>query len=280
MKLPQIVIDDLVRRTLFEDLGHGHDSTTQALIPANTNGTLVMRAREAGILAGKDIAAAAFRLFDPSLTVTSHLEDSQALKPEDAILTVEGSAASILSAERTALNFMTHLSGVATQTARYVEATSGTKASITCTRKTLPGLRAVQKYAVRTGGGKNHRFGLDDGILIKDNHIALAGGIGPAIERAHKNAGHMVKIEIEVDTLEQLESALGHDIDAVMLDNMGHNNLHQAVSLIDGRVLAEASGGVNLDTVRGIAESGVDIISVGALTHSVTALDIGLDISI
>lgn len=280
MNLPQIVIEDVVRRALLEDLGHGHDSTTQALIPANQNGRLVMKAREAGILAGADIAVAAFKLVDENLNIIKHLEDGLALEEGNEIISVEGTAQSILTAERVALNFMTHLSGIASETARYVKETENTKADITCTRKTLPGLRAVQKYAVRCGGGKNHRFGLDDGILIKDNHIALAGGVTQAIERARKNAGHMTKIEIEVDHFDQLHEALEQNIDAVLLDNMGHNKLHEAVGIIDGRAIAEASGGINLDTVRSIAESGVDIISVGALTHSVTALDIGLDIKL
>lgn len=280
MKLPQIVIEDFVRRALLEDLGHGHDSTTQALIPEGRAGRLVMRAREAGVLAGSDISRTAFTLFDAGLHVTIHAEDGSALTAGQEILTVEGSAQSILSAERTALNFMTHLSGIATETAKYVAAVQGTNASIVCTRKTLPGLRAVQKYAVRMGGGKNHRFGLDDGILIKDNHIALAGGVAQAITLARRNAGHMVKIEVEVDNFGQLEEALTHNIDAVLLDNMGPEKLREAVRLIGGRALAEASGGINLQTVGAIAQSGVDLISVGALTHSVKALDIGLDIDV
>lgn len=280
MRLPQIIIEDIVRRALLEDLGHGHDSTTQALIPEGRAGRLVMRAREAGILAGGDISRAAFLLFDSNLQVTIHAADGSTLAKGQEILSVEGSAQSILSAERTALNFMTHLSGIATETAKYVAATAGTKASIVCTRKTLPGLRAVQKYAVRMGGGKNHRFGLDDGILIKDNHIALAGGVAAAIEQARRYGGHMLKIEIEVDTLRQLEEALAHKIDAVLLDNMSTAMLREAVGIIDGRALAEASGGVTLKTAGAIAQTGVDIISVGALTHSVTALDIGLDIDV
>ncbi len=280
MDIPQIIIEDIVGRALREDLGHGHDSTSQALIPEGQSGTLVMKAREAGCLAGVDVAACAFRLFDDSLAITRHREDGAALKEGDDILSVKGAARSILGAERTALNFMSHMSGIASTTAKYVQAVSGTKAAIACTRKTLPGLRAVQKYAVRIGGGKNHRFGLDDGILIKDNHIALAGGVAQAIKRARENAGHMVKIEMEIDDLGQLEEALTHHIDAVLLDNMAPDILRQAVDLIDGRALAEASGGVTLETVKAIAQSGVDVISVGALTHSVTALDIGLDVAV
>ncbi len=279
MSLPQIILEDLVRRTLLEDLGHGHDATSEALIPAERSGKLVMKARQPGILAGIDLSQTAFRLMDADLQITPHIKDGASLAPGSDILTVEGPARAILSAERTALNFMTHLSGIATETGRYVAETEGTKAAIVCTRKTLPGLRAVQKYAVRMGGGKNHRFGLDDGILIKDNHVALAGGVGPAIEQARRHAGHMIKIEIEVDELGQLEEALAHKIDAVLLDNMTPNMLRQAVEMIDGRAVAEASGGITLATVRAVAESGVDLISVGALTHSVTSLDIGLDIA-
>ncbi len=280
MKLPQIVIDEFVRRALLEDLGHGHDATTQALIPETRTGGLVMRAREAGVLAGTEFSRTAFALFDDSLKITIHSPDGSKITKGQNILTVEGNAQSILSAERTALNFMIHLSGIASETAKYVAETSGTKASIACTRKTLPGLRAAQKYAVRMGGGKNHRFGLDDGILIKDNHIALAGGIAQAVGMARKNAGHMAKIEVEVDDLAQLEEALRHKIDAVLLDNMPPEKLREAVGIINGRALAEASGGVTLQTVRSIAETGVDIISAGALTHSVRALDIGLDIDV
>lgn len=280
ISLPQIVIDDAVRRALLEDLGHGHDSTAQALIPSGQTGRLAMKARQAGRLAGIDSAEAAFRLFDGALSIQKLAEDGDELAPGQTILSVEGAARSILGAERTALNFMSHLSGIATETARYVRAVAGTKAAIVCTRKTLPGLRALQKYAVRAGGGKNHRFGLDDGILIKDNHIALTGGVGQAIARARANAGHMVRIEIEIDTLDQLAEALAHKIDVVLLDNMDCVSLREAVGMIAGRALAEASGGVSLETVRGIAETGVDVISVGALTHSVRALDIGLDVDV
>jgi len=280
MNLSPVLIDDLVRRALREDFGHGHDSTTQALIPADRQGRLVMVAREDGVLAGSDIAQAAFHVMDATLDVTEHISDGNILKKGDQIISVEGAAQSILSAERVALNFMSHLSGIASATALYVAAVQGTKTSIACTRKTLPGLRAVQKYAVRMGGGRNHRFGLDDGILIKDNHIAIAGSIADAIAQARSHSGHMVKIEIEVDTLDQLKDALAHRIDAVLLDNMPPEILKKAVAMIDGRALAEASGGITLDTVPAIAAAGVDLISVGALTHSVTALDIGLDIHI
>ncbi len=285
MLLPRIVIDDLVRRALLEDLGHGVDVTTQSLIPPDLRGVLVMQAREDGVLAGVEVAAAAFAVFDPALVVARHRQDGARLKAGDAIVTISGNAQSILSAERVALNFMSHMSGIATNTARYVATIAGTKAAITCTRKTMPGLRAVQKYAVRMGGGRNHRFGLDDGILIKDNHIAIAGGIEPAIAAARSNAGHMVKIEVEVDTLAQLDEALNHPIDAVLLDNMRGDILREAVALVQRRknsrnILCEASGGITFDALPAIAASGVDLISVGALTHSVQALDIGLDVTL
>jgi nicotinate-nucleotide pyrophosphorylase (carboxylating) len=238
-----------------------------------------MRARQAGVLAGLPCAIAAFRLLDADLAVDLHKADGDAVEAGEAILTVSGRAATILTTERTALNFVTLLSGVATETRRHVEAVRGTRANIVCTRKTLPGLRALQKYAVRMGGGRNHRFGLGDGILIKDNHIAMAGGIAGAIALARRNAGHMVKIEIEVDTLSQLQEVLGvGGVDSVLLDNMTPDQMREAVAMVAGRIATEASGTVNLDTVRAIAETGVDLISIGALTHSVTALDIGLDI--
>jgi nicotinate-nucleotide pyrophosphorylase (carboxylating) len=238
-----------------------------------------MRARRGGVLAGLPCAMAAFRLLDAELAVDVHKSDGDAVEEGDAILSVAGRATAILTAERTALNFVTLLSGVASETRRYVEAVHGTRANITCTRKTIPGLRALQKYAVRMGGGHNHRFGLSDGILIKDNHIAIAGGLAEAIALAHRNAGHMVKIEIEVDTLAQLQEVLGAGgVDSVLLDNMALDQLREAIAMVAGRMATEASGAVNLDTVRAIAETGVDLISIGALTHSVTALDIGLDI--
>ncbi|MBU0858863.1 MAG: carboxylating nicotinate-nucleotide diphosphorylase [Alphaproteobacteria bacterium] len=277
MNVHPLVTEDIVRAALREDLGHGHDITASALIPADLSGKVVMRARQDGVIAGIDIAMQAFMLCDPSLEVTTHIRDGEAIKAGQDILYVEGPARSIVTAERTALNFISHMSGIATQTRRYVDAVKGTKAAIVCTRKTAPGLRAIQKYAVRAGGGKNHRFGLDDGLLIKDNHIALAGGVRIAIERARAVAGHMVRIELEVDTLVQLEEALSCGIDAVLLDNMTPDQLRAAVKLTAGRAVTEASGRVNLDTVRAVAESGVDMISVGALTHSVTILDIGLD---
>lgn len=267
-----------IHQALIEDLGHGHDITSQATIPEGQQMKAVIRARENGVLAGIECAEIAFHLVDKNLQLTRHAEDGNLITDKQDILTIEGNARSILMAERVALNFTSHLSGIASETARYVEAVKGTNASIVDTRKTLPNLRALQKYAVRMGGGKNHRFGLDDAILIKDNHIASAGGV-TAVLNACKNAGHMVKIEIEVDTLEQLDAVLNHGgADIVLLDNMAPETLKKAVEMVDGRLTTEASGGVNIDTVRSIAESGVDLISIGALTHSVKVFDFGLDI--
>jgi nicotinate-nucleotide pyrophosphorylase (carboxylating) len=280
VSLSPLIVEESVRNALLEDLGYGLDVTTDALVPGTKTGKAVMRARRRGILAGLPCAIAAFRLLDAELAVDVHKSDGDAVEEGDDILSVAGRAATILTAERTALNFVTLLSGVASETRRYVEAVQGTRAKITCTRKSVPGVRALQKYAVRMGGGHNHRFGLSDGILIKDNHIAMAGGIAEAIALARRNAGHMVKIEIEVDTLAQLQEVLGTGgVDSVLLDNMKPDQLREAVTMVAGGMATEASGAVNLDTVRAIAETGVDLISVGALTHSVTALDIGLDIN-
>jgi nicotinate-nucleotide pyrophosphorylase (carboxylating) len=281
VSLSPLIVEAAARRALLEDLGHGLDVTTDALVPAGKTGTAVMRARRAGVLAGLPCAVAAFRLLDADLAVDLHKADGETLEAGDDILAVSGRAATILTAERTALNFVTLLSGVATQTRRYVEAVRGTHAKIICTRKTLPGLRALQKDAVRMGGGRNHRFGLSDGILIKDNHIAMAGGIGEAIALARTSVGHMVKIEVEVDTLDQLREVMAAGgVDSVLLDNMTPEQMREAVAMVAGRFATQASGNVCLDTVRAIAETGVDLISVGALTHSGTALDIGLDIDI
>ncbi|HEY8192187.1 MAG TPA: carboxylating nicotinate-nucleotide diphosphorylase [Alphaproteobacteria bacterium] len=275
------LVKEAVSRALIEDLGGGEDVTTAATIPENRPAKAVMRARETGIFCGTALALESFRQADLSLKVTLHIKDGAALSPGMDILTVTGGARGIMVGERTALNFCTHLSGIATLTNKYVQAVAGTKAAIMCTRKTLPGLRALQKYAVACGGGKNHRFGLYDAVLIKDNHIAVTGGVGPAIEKALAYpAGRKIKIETEVDTLEQLAEALKYKIDVVLLDNMKPEMLKQAVAMAAGKCLTEASGGVNLQTVRAIAESGVDMISIGALTHSVPALDIGLDIDV
>jgi nicotinate-nucleotide pyrophosphorylase (carboxylating) len=234
-------------------------------------------ARQPGVVAGLDYALTAFRLIDPDIQVHVERPDGTRLKPGDLIATVSGSARGILTAERTALNFLCHLSGVASATRSIADAIAGTKAQVCCTRKTMPGLRAAQKYAVRVGGGSNHRFGLDDAVLIKDNHVAIAGGVRPAVERARAGVGHLVKIELEVDTLAQLEEAMALRVDAVLLDNMGPDMLRQAVAMVDGRAVTEASGRIRADTAPAIAASGVDLLSAGWLTHSATALDLGLD---
>ncbi|MCB1563445.1 MAG: carboxylating nicotinate-nucleotide diphosphorylase [Alphaproteobacteria bacterium] len=279
--LSHTVIETIVRAALEEDLGAtGFDATSEFVIPAQAQGQALLRARQSGVLAGLIPALTAFSLIDGDMDMTIHAQDGDTLEAGQAIATIEGPARALLTAERTALNLLTHMSGIASLTARYVEEIKGTGATICDTRKTLPGLRTLQKYAVRMGGGSNHRFGLGDAILIKDNHIALAGGsIGEALDRAGLLAGHTLKIEIEVDTLEQLEDVLEHGgADIVMLDNMDVKTLVKAVKLVDGRMTTEASGGVSLDTVRAIAETGVDYISAGSLTHSAPALDIGLDI--
>ena len=279
MSVHHLIIDDIVKRGLLEDLGHGHDITSLATVPAGTTGSAVMLARESGVISGVDVVVSVFRQTDSAILIKPLKHDGQHIEENDKIIEFEGDARGILTAERTALNLICHMSGIATETARYVAAVAGTGAQIVCTRKTLPGLRPLQKYAVKCGGGANHRFGLDDAILIKDNHIAYAGGIDKAIENAKKHAGHMVKIEVEVDTLDQLETALGYDIDVVLLDNMRGGTLRSAVDMAkDKDVLTEASGGIDFTTIRAVAESGVDMISVGALTHSVKVFDIGLDI--
>jgi len=280
MRLPQHLITAAVAGALAEDLGLAGDITTNAVIPADAVASAVFAARKPGVIAGVDVAAAAFHYLDPNVKFEILASDGVRVESGTKIARVSGSARALLSAERVALNFLGRLSGIATLTRRYVDAVAGTRAQIVDTRKTTPGLRALEKYAVRAGGGMNHRIGLFDAVLIKDNHIAVAGGIGPAIAAARAHVGHMVKIEVEVDTLEQLAEALEHQIDAVLLDNMTPDQLAEAVRLVNGRAITEASGGVNLDTVRAIAEAGVDLISVGALTHSATVLDVGLDIEI
>lgn len=275
--LPNVMLEPLVRTALLEDLGRAGDITTDAIVPAEAHAVTALVARQKGVVAGLDLARIAFRLVDPRIEFMIERPDGSALQPGDVIATVSGPARGILTAERIALNFLCHLSGIASATAAVVEAVRGHKARITCTRKTMPGLRAVQKYALRVGGGANHRFGLDDGILIKDNHIAVAGGIRPAVERARAAIGHMVKIEVEVDTLAQLEEALGVGVDAVLLDNMTPTQLTDAVRMVDGRAITEASGRITPATAPAVAASGVDLISIGWLTHSATVLDIGLD---
>ena len=286
MKLPKsdlvplspLLYESVVRAALAEDLGRAGDITTDSIIPSDAMLEAVISTRSPGRIAGLYLAEATFRLLDPRVDFQTRRPDGSDAEPGDVLAEVAGPARAILSGERVALNFVGHLSGIATATREIVAAVNGYRARVTCTRKTTPGLRAVEKYAVRAGGGCNHRFGLDDGILIKDNHIAVAGGIAPAIERARQYAGHMSKIEVEVDTLEQLEEVLAADADAVLLDNMPLTTLRQAVEMIDGRIIAEASGSVTAKTAPGIAATGVDIISAGWLTHSAPTLDIGLDV--
>ncbi len=275
--LAPLMIEPLVRAALLEDLGRAGDITTDAIVPAEARAQTELVARQPGVIAGVDLAALAFRLMDPAIAVEIERPDGTRVKPGDRIATISGPTRGILSAERVALNFLCHLSGVATATATLVEAVKGHKARICCTRKTMPGMRAVQKHAVRMGGGMNHRFGLDDAVLIKDNHVAAAGGIKPAILAARAHVGHLVKIEVEVDTLDQLGQALAVGVDAVLLDNMPPDTLRQAVRMIDGRALAEASGRITPATAPAIAAAGVDLISAGWLTHSAATLDIGLD---
>lgn len=277
--LSNLLIEKHVRAALEEDLGHGRDVTSEALIPKSEIAKASFIAREDGVLAGLMVALSTFSLVSPDFDMIIHAQDGDKLEAGFTIADVEGPARSLLTAERVALNFMSHMSGVASYTNRFVSKIEGLDAEICDTRKTIPGLRAFQKYAVSMGGGANHRFGLDDAILIKDNHIAVAGGIAQALDQAHLMAGHTLKIEIEVDTLEQLEQVLASGkADIVMLDNMRVDTLKQAIEMVQGKIITEASGGVNLDTVRPIAETGVDYISIGALTHSTPALDIGLDI--
>ena len=277
--LPDIVIEPIVRLALAEDLGRGGDITTDAVIPQDTQMTGDFRARDGGVAAGYDAANLALRLIDATTEWSAHTPEGIVFESGSPLITINGSARSILTAERVMLNFIGPLSGVASLTRQYVDAINGTRARIVCTRKTRPGFRALEKRAVRLGGGVNHRLGLDDAILIKDNHIAAAGGVNAALTRARAAVGHLRAIEIEVDTLDQLNEVLRDPPDAILLDNMDTATLREAVGRIDGRAKAEASGGVTLKTVRSIAETGVDYISVGALTHSAVNLDIGLDYS-
>ena len=276
--LHPLTYEPIVRAALAEDLGRAGDITTDSIIPADAVATARLAARKDGRVAGLEVALAAFRTLDPAVEISVEHGDGSDVPPGGTIATVTGRARALLTAERTALNIMGRLSGIATATRALVREVEGTRARIVCTRKTTPGLRILEKHAVRLGGGFNHRFGLDDAVLIKDNHIAVAGGIRPAVERVRANIGHMVKVEVEVDTLEQLEDLLTLPVDVVLLDNMGPDTLRRAVAMVDGRMVTEASGNVTLDTVRAIAESGVDMISVGWLTHSAPNLDIGLDI--
>jgi nicotinate-nucleotide pyrophosphorylase (carboxylating) len=278
--LNPLLIEDSVRRALDEDLGRAGDITTTATIPASAGARAVIASREAGVIAGLPLAQAAFHMIAPGLRFTALVGDGGHVNPGDVVAEIEGSARAVLSAERVALNFLGRLSGIASLTNRFVQQVTGTECRIVCTRKTTPGLRAFEKYAVRCGGGFNHRYGLDDAVLIKDNHIAVAGGVAAALRAAKAAVGHLVKIEIEVDTLIQLREVLAEGADVVLLDNMSVETLREAVALVEGAMLTEASGGVNLDSVAAIARTGVDMVSVGALTHSPRVLDLGLDIQV
>jgi nicotinate-nucleotide pyrophosphorylase (carboxylating) len=275
--LPTLLVEPLVRQALIEDLGRAGDITTDAIAPLDCTAKTVMAARQEGVIAGLDLAAIAFRLMDPAVRFKPVLADGAHVAPGATVAIVEGPARGILSAERVSLNFVSRLSGIASATARLAAAVSHTKARIVCTRKTTPLIRSIEKYAVRAGGGANHRFGLDDAALIKDNHVAIAGGVAEAIRRVRAHVGHLVKIEVEVDTLDQLEEALGIGVDAVLLDNMSLDDLRRAVTMIGGRAISEASGRVTLEVAPLIAATGVDLISIGWLTHSAPILDVGLD---
>ncbi|MDP1582909.1 MAG: carboxylating nicotinate-nucleotide diphosphorylase [Bradyrhizobium sp.] len=277
--LSPLAIEEAVQRALAEDLGRAGDITSIATIPETTRARAILIARQSGVIAGLPLAVATFQRLTPDIGILAHFRDGATVASGAQVLTISGPARAVLAGERTALNFVGRLSGIATLTADYVRHAAGTQLRICCTRKTTPGLRALEKYAVRCGGGFNHRFGLDDAILIKDNHIAVVGGVRPVLERARTHIGHLVKIEIEVDTLAQLREVLDTGLaDVVLLDNMDTATLTEAVKLAGGRVVLEASGGVTLDSVATIAATGVDYASVGALTHSAPNFDVALDI--
>jgi nicotinate-nucleotide pyrophosphorylase (carboxylating) len=277
--LNPLEIDSAVTRALAEDLGRAGDVTSTATVPEGTRARAIVVAREAGSISGLPLVEAALRKLDPAVTITAHVRDGTAVAAKTELMSIEGDARPVLSAERVSLNFLGHLSGVATAAATFVKLISHTKARVCCTRKTTPGLRALEKYAVRCGGGFNHRFGLDDAILIKDNHIAVAGGIAAVLKRARAVAGHLVKIEIEVDTLDQLREVLAvGGADVALLDNMSPADLRKAVDMVAGRLVLEASGGITHKSAAAIAETGVDYLSSGAITHSAPNLDVALDI--
>ncbi len=275
--LPEILVEPIVRNALLEDLGRAGDLTTDAITPRSAVMSGRIAARQPGTIAGTDTAVLAFRLLEPSIECSVESPDGTQVRAGDSVIGLKGSARAILSAERVALNFISQLSGVATATALLVEAVRPHKARVVCTRKTIPGLRTLQKHAVRIGGGANHRFGLDDAVLIKDNHVAIAGGIRPAIERVRRSIGHLVKIEVEVDTLAQLEEVLKIGADAVLLDNMTPEQMSEAVRMVGGRAITEASGRITPANANAIAAAGVDLISAGWITHSAPVLDLGLD---
>ena len=278
--LPKIMIEEAVRAALLEDLGLAGDVTSDATIPVSATAKAVMNSRENGVISGIEIAKTAFEQIDPTVKFKALVKDGDTVKPGQDVARITGPARSLLSAERVALNYICHLSGIATYTAEFAKRIAHTKAKVCCTRKTIPGLRAFEKYAVKCGGGSNHRFGLDDAILIKDNHIAVAGGVRQAIEAAHAFAGHLIKVEVEVDTLKQLKEALKAKPDVVMLDNMSLADLRKGVAIVDGTIPIEASGNVNIETIQAIAETGVDMISTSKITMSAPTLDLGLDIKI
>jgi len=279
--LPDLMWEPVVRAGLVEDFGTGGDATTQAVARPGQRLRAVFRARHEGVVAGMSAVRLAFNLLDSQIGFTALKDDGSRIAPRDILAEVEGSAETILGGERTALNLLSHLSGIATATRQVVDAVQDTKARICCTRKTLPGLRAVQKYAVKAGGGSNHRYRLDDAILIKDNHIALCGGVAAALKGARKRAGHLMTVALEIDTLDQLETALSSGgADAYLFDNMPVETLRHAVQMVNGRAVTEASGGITPETAPAIAATGVEVLSLGWLTHSVKALDIGLDIDL
>lgn len=277
--LDNVLLEPLVHAALVEDLGRRGDVTSQATIPADKQAQLQIKARQAGVICGMDLARLSFAMVDSQIEFVAQVNDGERVEAGTVLAIVSGNARHLLTAERTALNFLTHLSGIATATRKIVDSVADYPAQITCTRKTIPGLRTVQKYAVRCGGGRNHRLGLDDAILIKDNHIAIAGDIQTAIKQAQVFAGHLIPIEVEVDTLEQLALALEAGVSLVLLDNMSPEVLAKAVAMCKGRAKTEASGGITPETVQAAAQTGVDFIAMGYLTHSTTALDIGLDFS-
>ncbi len=277
--LSPLEIEAAVTRALTEDLGRAGDITSTATVPENARGRAALVARKPGVISGLPLVAASFLRLSPQTTITAAARDGETIAAGGKLMSIEGAARAILAAERTALNFIGHMSGIATATAEFVKRIAHTKARVVCTRKTTPGLRALEKYAVRCGGGFNHRFGLDDAMLIKDNHIAVAGGIEAVLKRAKAAAGHLVKIEIEVDSLDQLEEVLRVGLaDVVLIDNFDLQSMRRAVEMVAGRLVIEASGGITLASAAAIAETGVDYLSSGALTHSAQNLDIGLDI--
>jgi nicotinate-nucleotide pyrophosphorylase (carboxylating) len=278
--MARLLVEPVVRAALLEDLGRAGDVTSAACVPANATLNVAFVFRATGVIAGLQCAKLAAELVDPTLIWTTDHDDGASVAAGTTIATLSGNARSILAAERVALNFLGRLSGIATLTRAYVDAIKGTKARIVCTRKTTPGLRALEKHAVRLGGGSSHRYGLDDAVLIKDNHIAAAGGVSAALRAAQAYAGHLLSIEVEVDSLPQLEEALPFKPNVIMLDNFSLEALRVAVARVASSVVLEASGGINLNTVRAVAETGVDVISVGALTHSAPNLDVGLDVAL